>query len=81
MTTALPQRRRPSGSTNESSPPPSHLKLFQHACMVMGSYRKAERWFEANHPLLNASPMGAVTTGKGTQLGALLEALSKGWAL
>ena len=56
--------------------------LFQRACLVMGSYRKAERWFESTHPMLSASPKNAQTSpAKAQQLGALMEALSKGWPL
>jgi len=58
------------------------MVLFQSACLVMGSYRKAERWFESSHPLLSSSPMNAQTSpAKAQQLGALMEALSKGWPL
>jgi hypothetical protein len=58
------------------------MVLFQSACLVMGSYRKAERWFESMHPLLNLSPKNAQTSpAKAQQLGALMEALSKGWPL
>lgn len=56
--------------------------LFQRACLVMGSYRKAERWFESTHPMLNASPKNAQSSPAMAQkLGALMEALSKGWPL
>jgi len=58
------------------------MVLFQSACLVMGSYRKAERWFEASHPLLSASPKNAQSSpAKAQQLGALMEAVSKGWPL
>jgi hypothetical protein len=43
---------------------------------------KAEQWFDANHPLLSASPKNAQSvSGKAQQLGALMEAVSKGWPL
>ncbi|QHI98876.1 hypothetical protein GT347_13270 [Xylophilus rhododendri] len=58
------------------------MVLFQRTCLVMGSYRKAERWFEANHPLLGASPKHAQSSpAKAQQLGALVEALAKGWPI
>ncbi|WPB56999.1 hypothetical protein [Xylophilus sp. GOD-11R] len=58
------------------------MVLFQRTCLVMGSYRKAEHWFESTHPLLTVSPKNAQgSPGKAQQLGALVEALSKGWPL
>ncbi|MCZ2498651.1 hypothetical protein GN316_17955 [Xylophilus sp. Kf1] len=56
--------------------------LFERACLVMGSYTKAERWFESNHPMLGSSPKNAQgSPAKAQQLGALMEALAKGWPL
>ena len=77
MSTATVPRRRSSVPLQETP-----MVLFQNACLLMGSYRKAEQWFESNHPLLSASPKSAQSvSGKAQQLGALMEALSKGWPL
>lgn len=76
-TTPTSPRRRTNVAINETP-----MMLFQAACLALGSYRKAERWFESPHPLLNATPKSAQSTpGKAQQLGALMEALSKGWPL
>lgn len=77
MTTVIPPRRR------HTVPAPEPAQgLFQSACLVIGDYRKAEKWFESNHPLLSGSPKNAqASPAKAQQLGALLEALCKGWPL
>jgi hypothetical protein len=76
MTTALPTRR--THVAIHETP----MVLFQSACLLMGSYRKAEKWYDSIHPLLSATPKTAQSSpAKAQQLGALMEALSKGWPL
>jgi hypothetical protein len=77
MTTAPTTPRRAKVPMQETP-----MVLFQNACLLMGSFGKAELWFDANHPLLSASPKNAQSvSGKAQQLGALMEAVSKGWPL